>query len=65
MKVRQQMIDHTELIPRTDEERRRAVARLHRFGVFEAGIASAKDPKYTVLPQRERMAKQQSGHRPQ
>lgn len=27
-----------------------------RFGVFEAGIASAKDPKYTVLPQRERAA---------
>jgi hypothetical protein len=29
---------------------------LTRFGVFEAGIASAKDPKYTVLPQRERLA---------
>ena len=27
-----------------------------RFGVFEAGIASAKDPKYVVVPQRERMA---------
>lgn len=27
-----------------------------RFGVFEAGIASAKDPKYTVIPQRERLA---------
>jgi formate-dependent nitrite reductase membrane component NrfD len=27
-----------------------------RFGVFEAGQASAKDPKYTVVPQRERMA---------
>ena len=26
-----------------------------RFGVFEAGIASAKDPKYTVIPQRERL----------
>jgi hypothetical protein len=25
-----------------------------RFGVFEAGVASAKDPKYTVVPQRER-----------
>jgi hypothetical protein len=23
-----------------------------RFGIYEAGIASAKDPKYTVLPQR-------------
>lgn len=26
-----------------------------RFGVFEAGMASAKDPKYTVVPQRERL----------
>ncbi|MGI5520380.1 NrfD/PsrC family molybdoenzyme membrane anchor subunit [Micromonospora sp. CA-259024] len=25
-----------------------------RFGVFEAGMASARDPKYTVVPQRER-----------
>lgn len=25
-----------------------------RFGIFEAGIESAKDPKYTVVPQRER-----------
>lgn len=28
-----------------------------RFGVFEAGLASAKDPKYTVVPQRERLAR--------
>jgi len=27
-----------------------------RLGVFEAGLASAKDPKYTVVPQRERVA---------
>jgi hypothetical protein len=26
-----------------------------RFGVFEAGRVSARDPKYTVVPQRERM----------
>lgn len=26
-----------------------------RFGVFEAGQASAKDPRYTVVPQRERL----------
>jgi formate-dependent nitrite reductase membrane component NrfD len=26
-----------------------------RFGIFEAGQASAKDPKYTVVPQRERL----------
>ncbi len=29
-----------------------------RFGVFEAGQESAKDPKYTVVPQRERLAKE-------
>jgi hypothetical protein len=27
-----------------------------RFGIFEGGLASARDPKYTVLPQRERLA---------
>jgi formate-dependent nitrite reductase membrane component NrfD len=27
-----------------------------RFGIFEAGVASANDPKYTVGPQRERLA---------
>ena len=36
-----------------------------RFGVFEAGQASALDPKYTVVPQRERMAQAQTGHHPQ
>jgi formate-dependent nitrite reductase membrane component NrfD len=25
-----------------------------RFGIFEAGVASSRDPKYTVVPQRER-----------
>jgi hypothetical protein len=25
-----------------------------RWGVFKAGFASARDPKYTVIPQRER-----------
>jgi Polysulphide reductase, NrfD len=30
-----------------------------RFGVFDAGIASAKDPKYTVIPQRERLAQRE------
>ncbi|HEY8482228.1 MAG TPA: NrfD/PsrC family molybdoenzyme membrane anchor subunit [Spirillospora sp.] len=28
-----------------------------RFGVFYAGLQSAKDPKYTVVPQRERLAR--------
>lgn len=32
-----------------------AGAALTRFGVFEAGMASAEDPKYTVVPQRERL----------
>lgn len=29
-----------------------------RFGVFDAGQASARDPKYVVVPQRERLARQ-------
>jgi formate-dependent nitrite reductase membrane component NrfD len=28
---------------------------LTRFGIFEAGQQSARDPKYTVVPQRERL----------
>ncbi|GAB3446635.1 polysulfide reductase NrfD [Phycicoccus ginsengisoli] len=28
---------------------------LTRFGIFEAGMESAKDPKYTVTPQKERL----------
>jgi hypothetical protein len=31
-----------------------------RFGIFDGGIASAKDPKYTVLPQRERLAQRET-----
>ncbi|HVQ92712.1 MAG TPA: hypothetical protein VMU51_16885 [Mycobacteriales bacterium] len=27
-----------------------------RFGIFLAGQASAADPRYTVVPQRERLA---------
>jgi hypothetical protein len=26
-----------------------------RFGVFDAGMRSAQDPKYTVVPQRRRL----------
>lgn len=33
---------------------------LLRFGVFHAGVASAEDPKYTVVPQRERLRAAQS-----
>ncbi len=41
-----------------------------RFGVFEAGQHSAKDPKYTIVPQRERAnrrkaAARQNGHSPE
>ena len=32
-----------------------AASALTRFGIFEAGQASARDPKYTVGPQRERL----------
>lgn len=37
---------------------------LTRFGIFEAGMASSRDPKYVVVPQRERIAAraQQNGH---
>lgn len=28
---------------------------LQRFGVFEAGVASTRDPRYVVVPQRERL----------
>ncbi len=31
-----------------------------RFGIFEAGLESAKDPKYTVIPQRERLQANES-----
>lgn len=31
-----------------------------RFGVFNAGIESARDPKYVVLPQRERLAEREA-----
>jgi hypothetical protein len=37
---------------------------LTRFGIFDGGIASAKDPKYTVLPQRERLAARAAGGSP-
>jgi len=34
-----------------------------RFGVFEAGQESAKDPKYTVVPQRERLDRRRAAER--
>ncbi len=35
-----------------------------RFGVFHAGVASAEDPKYTVVPQRERLEGAERPERP-
>ncbi|CCH78848.1 exported hypothetical protein [Nostocoides japonicum T1-X7] len=32
-----------------------AASAFTRFGVFEAGIESAKDPRYTIEPQRRRL----------
>ncbi|SCG36221.1 NrfD/PsrC family molybdoenzyme membrane anchor subunit [Micromonospora coxensis] len=32
-----------------------------RFGIFHGGVASARDPKYTVLPQRERIRRREAG----
>jgi hypothetical protein len=32
-----------------------AASAVTRFAIFEAGVASAEDPKYTVVPQRERL----------
>jgi hypothetical protein len=33
-----------------------AASALTRFGIFEAGLASAKDPRYTIEPQKARLA---------
>jgi hypothetical protein len=38
-----------------------AGAALERFAVFNAGIDSAQDPRYTVEPQRERRAARRPG----
>jgi formate-dependent nitrite reductase membrane component NrfD len=35
-----------------------------RFGIFQAGIASATDPKYTIGPQRERLDRASEGGAP-
>ncbi|MEV4727220.1 NrfD/PsrC family molybdoenzyme membrane anchor subunit [Micromonospora humida] len=32
-----------------------------RFGIFHGGVASARDPRYTVLPQRERIRRREAG----
>jgi hypothetical protein len=38
-----------------------AGAALERWSVFKAGFQSARDPKYTVIPQRERLRKREGG----
>jgi hypothetical protein len=35
-----------------------AASAMTRFGIFEAGMASARDPKYTIVPQRDRSARE-------
>lgn len=35
---------------------------LTRFAIFEAGLASAEDPRYTVVPQRQRLAEKAVSH---
>lgn len=37
-----------------------ASSALNRFGVFRAGMVSAKDPRYTVEPQKRRLARRQA-----
>jgi hypothetical protein len=31
-----------------------AASAMTRFGIFQAGMASARDPRYTIIPQRAR-----------
>ena len=42
-----------------------AASALTRFGIFEAGMASARDPKYTIVPQRQRQPEPQPQPQPQ
>ena len=37
-----------------------AASVMTRFGIFEAGIASAEDPRYTVVPQRQRLEQRET-----
>jgi hypothetical protein len=40
-----------------------AASALTRFGVFDAGRVSARDPKYTVVPQRDGIRRRPGGDR--
>jgi hypothetical protein len=35
-----------------------AASAMTRFGIFQAGLASARDPKYTIAPQRDRLGRE-------
>jgi len=37
-----------------------AASVMTRFGIFEAGLASARDPRYVVVPQRERLERRRA-----
>lgn len=39
-----------------------AGAALERWSVFKSGFQSARDPKYTVIPQRERLRERDGTH---
>ncbi|HEY0814304.1 MAG TPA: NrfD/PsrC family molybdoenzyme membrane anchor subunit [Pseudonocardia sp.] len=41
-----------------------AAAAATRYGVFEAGMVTARDPAYTVVPQRERLEQRRQGTQP-
>jgi formate-dependent nitrite reductase membrane component NrfD len=42
-----------------------AAAAATRYGVFEAGMVTARDPAYTVVPQRERLHRERLGDQPE
>lgn len=52
---------HTRLLSVVSAALLNAGSAATRYGVFEAGMASARDPEYTVVPQRERLAARAQG----
>ena len=53
----------SSLLRRTAGAALLAGSALTRFGIFKAGVASARDPKYTVVPQRERLEREKGAER--
>ena len=49
--LRCRLLRHRRLVPLSLAR----MPRETRFGVFDAGVASTKDPRYVVVPQRERV----------